>query len=118
MRKSPFDLRVKSGAVAGETVPLTGTVSYDTDGDGINDITRTTNEPGDAAKESVTELVVDGCADGDTDTDGFADMRDVMRILRMLTGTDVGAMCSNADTNADGKVGTDEVTAILRNISN
>ncbi len=51
-----FDLRVKSGVAAGETIPLTGTVSYDTDGDGVNDITRTNDEPRDSSTESVAGL--------------------------------------------------------------
>ncbi|QTA85233.1 hypothetical protein [Desulfonema magnum] len=76
------ELKVKSGAAAGETIPLTGTLSYDTDGDGMNNVTRATDDLGDAAADTVAELVVDRCMDGDTNTDGFADMQDVVTDIK------------------------------------
>ncbi len=56
------------------------------------------------------------CFEGDTDADGSADMRVFMRILKLLTGTDTGDICSEADTG-DGKTGTEEAVMILKEIS-
>ncbi|QTA85234.1 Uncharacterized protein dnm_012390 [Desulfonema magnum] len=41
----------------------------------------------------------------------------LLRILKLLTGRDTGDMCSDADTNEDGKIGTEEVIRILKEIS-
>ncbi len=53
---------------------------------------------------------------GDVDNSGAVDLGDAVRSLQMLAGTDSKNICSGADVNADGKIGTEEVIFILHNI--
>ncbi len=82
-------MRVRPGTEPGEEIALGGTVSYDTDDDGVSDITRNTGETGDESADSEIRITVEGCLPGDTDADGVVDMKDAVRVIQVLSGEDV-----------------------------
>ncbi|QTA93465.1 Fibronectin type III domain-containing protein, DUF11 [Desulfonema magnum] len=112
-----FDLRVRPGTETGEMISFGGTVSYDTDGDGVSDITRDTDEIGDGSADSEIRITVEGCLPGDTDASGVIDIKDAVQVIRTLSGTDTGEICPESDMNGDGKTGPEELIWILQEIS-
>ncbi|WP_207679733.1 DUF11 domain-containing protein [Desulfonema magnum] len=112
-----FDLRVRPGTASGEAVSFGGTVAYDTDGDGISDITRNTGGIGDGSADSEVRITVEGCLPGDTDADGIIDMKDAVRVMRTLSGTDIGKICPESDANGDEKTGPEELIYILKKLA-
>ncbi|WP_207679244.1 DUF11 domain-containing protein [Desulfonema magnum] len=112
-----FDLSVRPGTETGETISFGGAVSYDTDCDGVSDITRHTSEIGDESADSEIRITVEGCLPGDTDASGVIDMKDALRVMRVLSGTDTGDICPDSDVNGDGKTGPEELIWILKEIS-
>ncbi len=110
-----FELKVRPGTSVGESVRLRGTVSYDTDGDGISDVTRNTDEIGDDVADA--ELTVAGCLEADIDGNGIIDLEDAVRVMRALIGTNTGEICGESDVNGDERIGHEELIRILMDIS-
>ncbi|QTA88094.1 DUF11 domain-containing protein [Desulfonema magnum] len=100
-----FDLKVRPETSAGESVRIRETVSYDTDGDGVSDITRNTDETNEDAADSFAGIIVEGCLEGDVDENGIIDLRDAIRVMRTLIGTDAGEICAESDVDGDEKTG-------------
>jgi hypothetical protein len=107
-----FDLRVKADVSSGDEISWgQGTLSYDSDGDGVND---TDIKTGDA--ESSAGITVEACRPGDVNRDGDIGLADVVAILQLLCGSDAD-VCADADSNNDGRIGIEEAVFILKRLS-
>ncbi len=102
-----FDVRVTSG---GSIVFSDAEISYDSDGDGVNDTLRKAdNDAG------MTALFAEDCRPGDIDADGEITLRDAVMVLQTLSGSDA-EVCTDADVN-DGQIGAAEAVFILNELA-
>jgi|GEM_PF-3691411 len=107
-----FDLRVKADVSSGDEISWgQGTLSYDSDGDGVNDTDIKTGEA-----ESSAGITVEACRPGDANSDGDIGLADVVAILQLLCGSDAD-VCADADSNNDGRIGIEEAVFIVKRLS-
>ncbi len=107
-----FDLRVKADVSSGDEISWEqGILSYDSDGDGVNDADIKTGKA-----ESLAEITVKGCQPGDANKDGDIGLADAVLILHLLCGSDTD-VCADADMNDDGRIGIEEAAFILKMLS-
>lgn len=71
----------------------------------------------DTAWNTTDASVVITLISGDADGDLSVGLADAVLVMQMLTGTDTTDINPDADINGDGKIGTEEVIFILREIS-
>ncbi len=114
-----FDLTVAETAKAGDVIaPAEWSLTCDTDGDSVNDITVKPEQDMTAASGVTVVAPEPECLKGDVNGDGDITLADAVTVLQILTAAQAGgapALC--ADTDGDGKIGMAELSAILRKLA-
>ncbi len=103
-----FNVMVKPGAEVEDLLLDQWTIFYDSTGDGIR------NAIGQPDEDSL--IPARGCSKGDIDANEIIDLRDAIRILKVLSGK-YAVICTDADVNDDGKIGIEEMIYVFKKIS-
>jgi uncharacterized repeat protein (TIGR01451 family) len=116
-----FDVIADADLQTGDVISAEGwTFAFDSDGDGVNDVTVKAAAGDSGSSGGVTVVVPDEpeCLAGDVNGDGDITLADAVAVLQILTSAetaDAPAIC--ADTDSDGKIGFAELLVVLMQMS-